>query len=259
MRVLIVAFYFPPAGGGGVQRTLKFCKFLPEHGVEVHVLTPYDPKWFARDEHLLEAIPATTTVHYTVTTADDPSVTIAGPEDGATYEEGQQIAADYSCKDEGSGVASCVGTVANNHSIDTSTVGTHTFTVQAEDNAGNTASKTVSYDVVYNVWTGFGSPINDGGVTTRTAGSTLPVHFGIGGNFGLGILAAGYPRSQQVSCSTGAPIGPATPTASNDGLTFSNGQYAYDWKTDKAWKGTCRNLIIKLNDNTVRTALISFK
>ena len=63
MRVLIVAFYFPPAGGGGVQRTLKFCKFLPEHGVDVHVLTPHDSKWFDRDEHLLEAIPATTTVH----------------------------------------------------------------------------------------------------------------------------------------------------------------------------------------------------
>ena len=42
MRVLIVAFYFPPAGGGGVQRTLKFCKFLPDHGVDVHVLTPYE-------------------------------------------------------------------------------------------------------------------------------------------------------------------------------------------------------------------------
>jgi glycosyltransferase involved in cell wall biosynthesis len=63
MRVLIVAFYFPPAGGGGVQRTLKFCKFLPQHGVEVHVLTPHDPKWFARDEHLLKSIPATTIVH----------------------------------------------------------------------------------------------------------------------------------------------------------------------------------------------------
>jgi glycosyltransferase involved in cell wall biosynthesis len=63
MRVLIVAFYFPPAGGGGVQRTLKFCKFLPEHGIEVHVLAPDDPKWFARDEHLLAAIPADTTVH----------------------------------------------------------------------------------------------------------------------------------------------------------------------------------------------------
>jgi glycosyltransferase involved in cell wall biosynthesis len=63
MRLLIVAFYFPPAGGGGVQRTLKFCKFLPEHGVEVHVLAPDDPKWFARDEQLLASIPATTTVH----------------------------------------------------------------------------------------------------------------------------------------------------------------------------------------------------
>ena len=63
MRVLIVAFYFPPAGGGGVQRTLKFCKFLPDHGVEVHVLTPDDPKWFARDELLLESVPDTTTVH----------------------------------------------------------------------------------------------------------------------------------------------------------------------------------------------------
>jgi glycosyltransferase involved in cell wall biosynthesis len=63
VRVLVIAFYFPPAGGGGVQRTLKFCKFLPESGVEVHVLAPSDPKWFARDEPLLEAIPQTTVVH----------------------------------------------------------------------------------------------------------------------------------------------------------------------------------------------------
>jgi glycosyltransferase involved in cell wall biosynthesis len=63
MRLLIVAFYFPPTGGGGVQRTLKFCKFLPEFGVDVHVLTPEDSKWFARDDQLLEAIPPATTVH----------------------------------------------------------------------------------------------------------------------------------------------------------------------------------------------------
>ncbi len=63
MRVLVIAFYFPPAGGGGVQRTLKFCKFLPESGVDVHVLAPSDPKWFARDEPLLDAIPRTTVVH----------------------------------------------------------------------------------------------------------------------------------------------------------------------------------------------------
>jgi glycosyltransferase involved in cell wall biosynthesis len=63
MRLLIVAFYFPPTGGGGVQRTLKFCKFLPEFGVDVHVLTPDDSKWFARDDRLLESVPESTTVH----------------------------------------------------------------------------------------------------------------------------------------------------------------------------------------------------
>ena len=63
MRALFVAFYFPPAGGGGVQRTLKFCKYLPEFGIEVHVLTPDDPKWFARDDRLLAQVPDDTVVH----------------------------------------------------------------------------------------------------------------------------------------------------------------------------------------------------
>ena len=63
MRVLLIAFYFPPAGGGGVQRTLKLCRYLPEFGVEVDVLAPSDPKWFARDEPLMASIPAETTVH----------------------------------------------------------------------------------------------------------------------------------------------------------------------------------------------------
>lgn len=65
MRLLLIAFYFPPAGGGGVQRTLKFCRHLPEFGVDVDVLAPSDPKWFAIDEPLLAEIPAATTVHRT--------------------------------------------------------------------------------------------------------------------------------------------------------------------------------------------------
>lgn len=39
MRVLVVAYYFPPKGGAGTQRFAKFCKYLPEHGVEPVVLT----------------------------------------------------------------------------------------------------------------------------------------------------------------------------------------------------------------------------
>ena len=52
MKVLIVTVYFPPAGGGGVQRPLKFATHLPELGIETHVLAPDDPKWIHRDDEL---------------------------------------------------------------------------------------------------------------------------------------------------------------------------------------------------------------
>jgi glycosyltransferase involved in cell wall biosynthesis len=44
--------YFPPAGGGGVQRPLKTATHLPALGIETHVLAPDDPKWLHRDEEL---------------------------------------------------------------------------------------------------------------------------------------------------------------------------------------------------------------
>jgi glycosyltransferase involved in cell wall biosynthesis len=53
MKVLIVSMYFPPAGGGGVQRPLKFATHLPALGIETHVLAPDDPKWVHRDDDLV--------------------------------------------------------------------------------------------------------------------------------------------------------------------------------------------------------------
>jgi glycosyltransferase involved in cell wall biosynthesis len=50
MKVLLVTMYFPPAGGGGVQRPLKFATHLPSFGIETHVLTPEDSKWVHRDD-----------------------------------------------------------------------------------------------------------------------------------------------------------------------------------------------------------------
>ncbi len=47
-----MTMYFPPAGGGGVQRSLKFAQYLPALGVETHVLAPDDPKWVHRDDEL---------------------------------------------------------------------------------------------------------------------------------------------------------------------------------------------------------------
>ena len=52
MKLLIVSFYFPPAGGGGVQRPLKLAQYLPALGIETHVLAPDDPKWVHRDDDL---------------------------------------------------------------------------------------------------------------------------------------------------------------------------------------------------------------
>jgi len=63
VRALIVSYYFPPAGGGGVQRVLKLCKHLPAFGWDVDVLAPDDPKWVAHDPGLAAEIPAGTVVH----------------------------------------------------------------------------------------------------------------------------------------------------------------------------------------------------
>lgn len=38
-RCLVLTYEFPPAGGGGVQRVAKFCRFLPQNGWEPHVVT----------------------------------------------------------------------------------------------------------------------------------------------------------------------------------------------------------------------------
>jgi Bacterial Ig-like domain (group 3) len=91
-------------------------------------------------------------VTHTITVVDEtsPEASIATPEDGAVYERGESVTADYSCSDEpgGSGLESCVGDVAAGAAVDTSTLGQQNFTVQATDRAGNTGSKTVSYTVV---------------------------------------------------------------------------------------------------------------
>lgn len=56
-RVLIVAYYFPPSGGPGVQRVLKYTRYLPEFGWEPIVLTVENGTFPAIDESLLEEIP----------------------------------------------------------------------------------------------------------------------------------------------------------------------------------------------------------
>jgi hypothetical protein len=56
-KVLIIAYYWPPSGGSGVQRWLKFVKYLPGFGWEPYVFTPENPSYAVKDESLLKDVP----------------------------------------------------------------------------------------------------------------------------------------------------------------------------------------------------------
>ena len=55
-RVVIITYYWPPSGGSGVQRWLKFAKYLPEAGWEPVIFTPENPDFDLQDETLLKEI-----------------------------------------------------------------------------------------------------------------------------------------------------------------------------------------------------------
>ena len=66
-KVLIITYYWPPAGGPGVQRVLNMAQLLPEFGWEPLVLTVKNPSAPARDESLLSRIPDSSKVFKTKT------------------------------------------------------------------------------------------------------------------------------------------------------------------------------------------------
>ncbi len=55
-NVLVIAYYFPPMGLSGVQRTLKFVKYMPDFGWEPTVITTGKTAYFAYDENMLREI-----------------------------------------------------------------------------------------------------------------------------------------------------------------------------------------------------------
>jgi len=61
-RVLIITYYWPPTGGSGVQRWVKFSKYLPEYGWQPVIYTPENPEQLAVDESLVKDIPSCTEV-----------------------------------------------------------------------------------------------------------------------------------------------------------------------------------------------------
>ncbi|MBR2065227.1 MAG: glycosyltransferase family 4 protein [Bacteroidales bacterium] len=61
-RVLIISYYWPPTGGSGVQRWVKFAKYLPEEGWQPVIYTPENPEQLAVDTTLEAEIPVETEI-----------------------------------------------------------------------------------------------------------------------------------------------------------------------------------------------------
>jgi hypothetical protein len=144
---------------------------------------------------------------------------------------------------------------------DTSSVGLKTVTCTATDKAGNTATASATYRVIYR-FTGFFRPVDNlPTLNVAKAGSAVPVKFSLSGNQGLSIFAAGYPKSMAISCNSTASTDGVeeTVTAGGSSLNYdaSADQYIYVWKTDKAWTG-CRQLVVKLNDGMEYQANFKF-
>ena len=170
------------------------------------------------------------------------------------------MTAAYGCSDEGSGVASCSGTVPNGSALDTGSVGTKTFT--AADNAGNSSTTTVSYKVVYN-FKGFFAPVrNAPALNQAKAGAVVPFSFTLGGNYGRNVVSSA--RSVPINCTTLQPLsqGLSERVQADAGLSAASYSrtpvYLYLWATAKPYKNTCRQFTLTLNDTTEHRANFRF-
>ncbi|MCE8425363.1 MAG: PxKF domain-containing protein [Candidatus Methanoperedens sp.] len=160
-----------------------------------------------------------------------------------------------------------MGPVLSGNNIDTSTVDSKSFTVNAKDLVGNTASDTVTYNVIYN-FNGFFRPIDNLDSNNKLilnavkAGSAIPAKLSLNGNQGLGIITPGFPKSSPISCDSNAVVDPVDETviAGSSSLSYDAtlDQYIYVWKTDKTWSNTCRQLNVKLIDGTIHVANFKF-
>ena len=67
MKLLIINYLFPPAGGIAVQRALSLAKYLPQFGFEVHVLSAGNAAAAVHDPQLLKHVPPSVTIHHSFT------------------------------------------------------------------------------------------------------------------------------------------------------------------------------------------------
>ena len=224
------------SGAPGITSSLDGAAFAPNPVVNVSGTGLHTVEYQGSNgAHGMTVVPIDVTAPSIVTT---PGVVVMG----------QSLSSEaFVCTDAGSGIASCV---VSGIDVSTPTLNgeTRTYTVTATDRVGFTATATGTYRVIW-AFGGFYPPVDNLPVLNSVkAGSALPVKFSLNGDQGLDIFAPGYPQSGRISCDASDPVTDLeeTVTAGSSSLSYKReygGAYHYVWKTEKAWKGTCRQLI----------------
>ncbi|GAA4286427.1 PxKF domain-containing protein [Georgenia daeguensis] len=182
---------------------------------------------------------------------------IGGPTGDYYYGTGPD-APTCTATDEVSGLASC------DISGGGTSVGTHTYTATAKDNAGHTSTATLTYDVLAWNLKGFTSPVNMGGVwNTVKGGSTVPLKFEV---FAATELTSTSVVKSFTQKTVGCPGSSATVdeielvTTGGTSLRYdaTAGQFVQNWQTPKK-PGTCYVVTMTTQDGSAITANFQLK
>lgn len=278
-----------PSQAGGPLRDSSGVPVLDENGNLVPGGTPFDncgtptvavtetssgagtaasPKIILRTFTATDASGNTASAVQTITVIDSTPPTISCPADITVYlplnSTDTSMVVNYTAP---SGSDNCSGATttqtAGLASGASFPVGTTTNTFRVTDAVGNFAECSFTVTVLYN-FTGFFSPVgNLPTLNVVNAGRAIPVKFSLSGNKGLNIFAPNSPQSGVIPCDASAPAVDLTDTltagSSSLNYTASSDQYNYVWATSSSWAGTCRQLVVTLNDGTVHTANFKFK
>jgi hypothetical protein len=173
----------------------------------------------------------------------------------------------FGASDSLSGLASRQATLNGNPITSGSTLtlthlGTNTFTLSATDVAGNTATQTATFAVVYN-FIGFLSPISNDGSSVFKLGSTVPVKFQLtDANGALVSTAVAHLTVQMLSNGTplGTPIDATAPGSADVGnlFRFDGTQYIFNLSTKPLSTGSWQ-FQAHLDDGTVHTVALGTK